>query len=166
MVICLNLKKISTCLFIAAILILCVPYVAVGQAMKSTPATYTKYALDAEATAKQPTVLIIALMNKNGEEIRTAKVGQTLDLVGGLVSGTSKAPNYIGGAKVNIQQLVTGTWTSLGTATTETGQQKGFFIGTITPTSSGAFSFRVIYDGDSQYAPAVSNVVNLTVNEQ
>ncbi len=166
MVIHLNLEKTLTCLFIVAILILCVPYVAAGQARKSTPVTYSRYAVDTEATAKQPTVLVIVLMNKNGEKLSAAKVGQTLDLVGGLVSGTSSAPNYIGGAKVNIQQLISGTWTTLGTATTETGQHKGFFIETITPTSSGVFSFKATYDGDSQYAPTVSNVVNLTVNEQ
>jgi hypothetical protein len=160
------MEKALTCLLIAALLTLCVPNVAAAQASKVTPVTYSGHALDTDATAQQSTVLYITLMNKNGEEISTAKVNQTVDLVGGLVSGTSSAPNYIGGAKVTVQALINETWTTLATTTTQTGQYKGFFIGTITPHAAGVFSLRAIYDGDSQYAPTVSNVVTLTVDPQ
>ena len=76
--------------------------------------------------------------------------------------GTS---NYIGGATVNIQGSLDGnTWTTVLNTTTETGKYNGFFLVLWTPPSTGVVYVRATYDGDSQYAPTVSNVVKLTVN--
>jgi len=33
---------------------------------------------------------------------------------------------------------------------------------TLTPEVAGVYTYRVTYDGDNQYAPAVSNVITLT----
>jgi hypothetical protein len=39
----------------------------------------------------------------------------------------------------------------------------GAFLMKLTPNVAGVYTYRIIYDGNSQYAPAVSNVVTLTV---
>ena len=157
----MNIRIRIISLLIITLLTLCVLNIAA--ASTSTPTTATHNGYNTDATAQQTTMLVIKLMNNNGEEISTTKVGQTVDVVGVLVSGTL-TPNFIGGAKVNIQLMTNGTWTTLGATTTETGQYKGMFAAPITPSFTGVFSYRATYDGDSQYAPSVSNVVQLTVN--
>jgi hypothetical protein len=39
----------------------------------------------------------------------------------------------------------------------------GMFAVKLTPEAAGVYTYRVTFDGDDQYAPAVSNVVTLTV---
>ena len=39
----------------------------------------------------------------------------------------------------------------------------GIFSAKLTPMVAGVYTYRVTYDGNNQYAPAVSNVVTLTV---
>jgi hypothetical protein len=142
-------------------LTLCVLNIAAASASTPTTATHNRYNTD--TTDQQTTTLVIRLMNNNGDEIVTANVNQTVNVVGVLMAGTL-TPNFIGGAKVNTQLMKTnGTWTTISTTTTETGQYKGMFAAPITPTSTGAFSYRATYNGDSQYAPTVSNVVTLTI---
>jgi len=113
--------------------------------------------------SQQQTRLVIKLGNKNGNEISTINVNQTVHLLGLLgVPGTS---NHIGGATVNIQGSLDGnTWTTVVNTATETGKYNGFFLVSWTPQSTGVVYVRATYDGDSQYAPTVSNVVQLTVN--
>ncbi len=60
------------------------------------------------------------------------------------------------------------TWSTVATRITEAVDQQGhgaagLFIVKLTPTVAGVFTYRVTYDGDGQYAPAISNVVTLTV---
>jgi hypothetical protein len=38
----------------------------------------------------------------------------------------------------------------------------GRFLTTLTPEVAGVYTYRVTYDGDSQYTAAVSNVITLT----
>ena len=142
---------------------LCV--INVTAASTSTPTTVTQNGYNTDVTALQPTSLVIVFMNKNSNErISTAKVNESVIFGGGLWSGTASAPNYIGAAKINIQQMESGTWTTVYTTKTGTGTGEGIFAVQLKSTSAGVLSFRATYDGDSQYAPAVSNVAQLTVS--
>ncbi len=72
---------------------------------------------------------------------------------------------------VNIQSMNSDgkTWTTvdtektLSTDTRPYSNTAGIFIVKLTPAVAGVFTYRVTYDGDGQYAPAVSNTVTLTV---
>jgi hypothetical protein len=58
-----------------------------------------------------------------------------------------------------------GTWTTVFTATTESGgSNNGGFIVRWIPNTTGVFNFRRYYDGGDMYAPCVSQTVTLTVN--
>jgi hypothetical protein len=158
----MNILEGMVSVFIIAMLTLCVLNIAAASTSKLTPATtlviYNGYATDATT---QKTVLEIMLSSN------TTKVNEKVALIGGLRSGTPQTPNLIGGATVNIQKFTNETWTTFNTTTTiATGDYKGYFIVPITPSSTGVFSYRATYDGDSQYAATVSNVVRLTVNQQ
>jgi hypothetical protein len=155
------LKGIGSVLIIA-MLTLCVLNIAAASTSKLTPATalvtYNGYATN--ATINQ-TVLEIMLSSN------TTNVNEKVTLIGGLASSPIQTQNFIGGATVNIQKWVNETWTTVDTTTTTAaGDYKGWFKVPITPSSTGVFSYRATYDGDSQYAPTVSNVVRLMVNQQ
>jgi len=140
---------------------LCAMNVTAASTSKLTTATHNGYATDARSA--QQTRLVIKLGNKNGEEISTTHVNQTVCLLGLL--GTPGTSNHIGGAAVNIQGSLDGnTWTTVLKTTTETGKYNGFFLVSWAPQSTGVAYVRAIYDGDSQYASTESNVVKLTVN--
>lgn len=158
----MNILKGIVSVLIIAMLTLCVLNIAAASTSKSTPATtlvtYNGYATD--ATTNQ-TVLEIMLSSN------TTKVNEKVTLIGGLASGTPQTRNFIGGATVNIQKWINETWATIDTTTTiATGDYKGYFSVPITPSSIGVFSYRVTYDGDSQYASVASNVVRLTVTQQ
>jgi hypothetical protein len=140
---------------------LCAINVTAASTSKLATVTHNGYATDTRS--QQQTHLAIKLANKNGDEISTTNVNQTVQLLGLLrMPGTS---NYIGGATVNIQLSLDGnTWTTILHTTTETGKYNGFFFASWTPQSTGVVYVRATYDGDSQYAPTVSNVVQVTVN--
>jgi hypothetical protein len=61
-----------------------------------------------------------------------------------------------------------GTWSTVATNITSDVvylpglSDVGYFRNTVTRSATGVYTFRVTYDGDSQYAPAVSNTVTLT----
>ena len=58
------------------------------------------------------------------------------------------------------------TWTTVNTTRTNppnTYPGAGTFTIILTSANVGAYTYRVTYDGDSQYAPAVSNVTTLDV---
>jgi hypothetical protein len=63
---------------------------------------------------------------------------------------------------VNIQSLNSDgkTWSTIGTYSTLEG---GGIALKLTPMAAGVYTYRMTYVGDSQYTPAVSNVVTLTV---
>jgi len=140
---------------------LCAINVTAASTSKLATVTHNGYATDARS--EQQTRLAIKLWNKNGDEISTTDVNQTVFLLGLL--GTPGTSNHIGGAKVNIQGSLDGnTWTTVGNTTTETDKYNGFFLVSWTPQSTGVVYVRATYDGDSQYAPTMSNMVKLTVN--
>ena len=74
-------------------------------------------------------------------------------------------PHWIEGATINIQRLnYDGTaWYTIGSRTTQTGKYAGFFAATNDSANPGPYIYRATYDGDSQYAPAISNVEALRV---
>ena len=153
----MNIRMRITSLSIIALVMLCALSSAAVSPIKITTAAHSEYITG--ATAQQETVLAILLINN------TTKIKEPVYLLGALASGTQSAPNYIENARVTIQQLsANGTWIPIGTATTERdGEYKGKFVVSLTPRVAGFNTYRATYDGDSQFAPSVSNVVVLTV---
>jgi hypothetical protein len=143
-------------LSIIALVMLCALSSAAVSPIKITTAAQSEHITG--ATAQQETVLVILLSNN------TTKINEPVYLLGVLASGTQSAPNYIGNARVTIQQLsANGTWLPIGTATTEKdGEYKGKFVVSLTPRVAGVSVYRATYDGDSQFASSVSKVVSLT----
>jgi len=155
----MNSKKALICLSIAAVLTLCVPNVVAASA--NTPAINIHSSYSMDAPVKTQTALVLALSNNK------TVVGTPVDIVGALAAKEHDTIQYIGGATITIQQLGTNgtTWNTIGTVRTlSTGNETGFFGASITPKSSEYCILRATYDGDSNYAPAVSNVVALIVN--
>ena len=137
--------------------------VTAASTSKLATETHNGYATDGRS--QQQTVIVITLFNKNGDKISTTTVNQSVILGGLLTSGTSNPPNYIGGATVNIQGSLDGNkWVTISHIATQTGKFNGLFAVNWTQSNPGVIYFRATYDGDSQYAPTVSNVVQLTVN--
>ncbi len=152
----MNIRTQIISLSTIAIVTLCVLNVTAASTSNMGTAAHSEYATG--TTAQQQTVLAIVLSNN------TTKINEPVYLLGGLASGTQSAPNYIENARATLQQLsANGTWIPIGTATTETGEYKGRFVVSLTPRAAGFNIYRATYDGDSQFAPSVSNVVVLTV---
>jgi len=128
---------------------------------------------------------ILATLNSNATTI-VMGVGQSVYLHGILSAGTPPASwrdsshgipdvtvniqcmNSDGNTwTVNIQRVNSdeNTWTTVYTERTNPPNaypaKAGTFIMTLTPKVAGTYNYRITYDGDSQYAPAVSNVVTL-----
>jgi len=155
----MNIKNGLICLLIALILTLCMPNDVAASACKQTTNVHSNYAMDVPVK-QQPTLLLS--LSKNITAVNTQ-----VDLYGGLATSTSSGGiNGIEGATINIQRLDTydGTWYTRGTLTTMSGNFSGFFIVHITPKEPGTYIYRATFDGDINYAPAVSNVVTLTTN--
>jgi hypothetical protein len=161
----MNIKKGLVCLSIIAIVTLSIPNVVAAPAGKQAINIHSSYATD--APVKAPTALVIQLSSN------TTAVNKPVIIYGALVAGEHGTKHYIGGATITIQQLTStnGTvWTRVGTLqTTAANNEVGAsptpnFSGSETPAISGYYVIRATYDGDSNYAPAVSNVVSLTVS--
>ena len=155
----MNIKNGLVCLSIIAIVTFSMPNVAAVSAGKPAITIHSSYAMD--APVKTQTALVLALSNNK------TVVGTPVDIVGALAVKEHDTIHFIGGATITIQQLGTNgtTWNTIGTAQTlSTGNETGFFGARITPKSSGYYIVRATYDGDNNYAPAVSNVVALIVN--
>ena len=159
MVLNMTIKKVMIFLLIIALLMLCVSNVVAASANKQTNDTHSSYAM--VASDKENPKLIL-LLGKN-----TTAVNAPVNIGGALATDEQGALHYIGGATITIQQLnYNGTeWNKLGTLqTSSTGKDVGIFTGSVTPRDQGYHIYRATYDGDSNYAPAVSNVVALRVN--
>jgi hypothetical protein len=152
------MKKTLICLLIAAIFTICMPNVAAAPKTKQTTVVDSRYIM--EVRGKEQPLLGLLLSNN------TTYVNQSVDVVGGLATGTPSALHGIEGATINIQRLNYNgtTWYNLGTLTTLTGKDAGLFGASITPKEPGPHIYRATYDGDSRYAPAISNVVALLAN--
>ena len=95
----------------------------------------------------------------------------------GVLSSTPPTSAYdtshgIPNATINMQSMSSnGTWITVDSGRTllDTGQTgnnySGRFIMTLTPEATGVYTYRVTYDGDSEYTPAVSNVITLTATD-
>jgi len=161
----MNIKNALVCLSIIAIVTFSMPNVAAASAGKPAINIHSSYAMD--APVKTPTALVIQLSSN------TTAANKPVYIYGALVAQEHGTTHYIGGATITIQQLTStnGTvWSRVGTLQTTTANNEvgasttPNFSGTETPTISGYYVIRATYDGDSNYAPAVSNVVSLTVN--
>jgi len=134
------------------VLALCVPNVRAASTSKLATATHPD------------TGLLIKVVDKNGNEISTTQANQPYLLIGLLAYGPRDViPNPIGGAKIHVYGSFDGSrWLGPIDATTAT---NGLFAvnfpdGQNTPT--GTIYYKVTYDGGDQYAPCVSNVVQVT----
>jgi hypothetical protein len=163
----MNIKNGLICVSIVAILSLCTfNNVAAAPVSKLTPDTHSNYAGDMRGG--QQTYIVFGDPTTNGI---TMGVGQHIAILGVLTYGTPptssfNSPHGIPDATVNIQTLNSDgqTWTTVATKSTlPAGYSAGTFLVTITPTVAGVYTYRVTYDGNSQYAPTVSNTKTLTV---
>ena len=160
----MNIKNGLVCLSIIAIVTFSIPNVTAASAGKTAINTHSNYAMD--APVKTQTALVLALSSN------TTAAGKPVYIYGALVAGQGTM-HYVAGATITIQQLTSTNgpvWSRIGTLQTTTADdQVGAsitpnFSATETPTTSGYYIIRATYDGDNNYAPAVSNVVSLTVN--
>ena len=169
----MRMKKaiISLSIIIALLTICMFNSVAAAHVSKHSTDVHSNYAVDVRG--KQQTYLAAYL--RNNQTAVTMAVGQSTYLYGVLSSGTPPTSAYdtshgIPNATINIQSMSSDgkTWTTVHAErtlpdTSQTGNNySGRFIMTLTPVVAGVYTYRVTYDGDSQYAPAVSNVVTLT----
>lgn len=161
----MNIKNGLVCLSIIAIVTFSILNVVAASAGKPAINIHSSYAMD--APAKTQTALVIALSNN------TTVANKPVYIYGALVEEEHSTMHYIGDATITIQQLTSTNgpvWSRVGTLqTTTTNNEVGAsispnFAGTETPKTSGYYVIRATYDGDSNYEPAVSNVISLTVN--
>ncbi len=166
----MNPKKEIISLAIIAMLTVCVfNSVAAAHVTRHSTDIHNGYAVD--AGEKQQTYLVAYL--RNNQTAVTMGVGQSTWLYGVLSGAPPASANDtshgIPNATINIQSMdpVGKTWTTVYSGktlpdTSQTGYNySGRFIATLTPAVAGVYTYRVTYDGNSQYAPAVSNVVTL-----
>ena len=154
----MRVKNAIISLSVLATLTICMfNSVAAAPVSKQTPDVHGSYAMSASDKV-QPVIAILLSDN-------VTTVNGTVSIYGGIATGESGALHYIAGATITIQQLsYNGTeWHNLGTLQTLTGKNTGFFVANYTPKVQGYHILRATYDGDSNYAPAVSNVVALIV---
>ena len=175
----MSIKNGLICLLIVAILSLCTfNGVAAAPASKFTD-IYSNYAGDVRDGRQKTYILATFSWDANTTAI-TMGLGNSIYFNGVLASDTppTSAVDHSHGipnATVNVQSLNTDgeTWTTVATKTTWSTippseyspelNVMGEFMAKITPSAAGVYTFRVTFDGDSQYAPSVSNVITLTV---
>jgi len=106
---------------------------------------------------------------------RSLGVGQWIYFSGVLSPGTPPTSSFdtshgIPNMTVNIESMNSDgkTWSTVATRITDSNSGPGpsllgMFSAKLTPNAAGVYTYQVTYDGNSQYAHAVSNVVTLTV---
>jgi hypothetical protein len=165
-------KTIISLSIIATILAICTfNNVAAAPVNKQTTNVHSGYAADVRGN--QQTYLVAYL--RNNRTAVTMAVNQSTYLYGVLSAGTpptsaNDTSHGIPNATINVQSMNSDgkTWITVYSEKTlpDTGQTgynySGRFIMTLTPVVAGVYTYRVTYDGDSQYSPAVSNVVTIT----
>jgi hypothetical protein len=142
----MKMKTRMISLSIVAILTLCLLNVVAASTSNPTTAPHSKIVTDVKA--QQPTTLTFTAPAQ-------ANVKEWFNVSGSLTAGGKG----VSGAIIKWQQLWQGKWNTFGNFTTDS---NGNFTGQIESPAAGDVQFRVTYDGDSQYAPAVSNVVTIT----
>jgi len=157
------MKKGLICLLIVSVLSLSIINVAAASTSRSTIVPYKGY--HSELRSQQQTAINLMILDeKSGNKITTAAVGQKI-LVGGILESGTDNPTPIGGATVKLQlSNDDSTWSDLKSTTTDSSSKYlGIFLAVLTPPSAGQFYFRASFDGNTQYAPCMSNVAQLTV---
>jgi hypothetical protein len=135
-------------LSIVAILALCLLNVAA--ASPTNPATAPHSKIVPGVKAQQPTTLTFTCDAQ-------ATVNKWYNFGGSLTAGGTG----VSGALINVQQLYHGNWVTLGNQTTDS---NGNFGGQLKSQTTGDRTHRVTFDGDSQYASSVSNVIVTTIS--
>ena len=129
--------------------------------------THSNYAIDTPE-ARQ-TYLLVTF--NDGMPVST-KVGWSVYLHGVLSADTPPvswrdSSHGIPNATINIQYLnpVDNTWITINTTSTNPPNKyptgAGTFTVILTPETAGTSTYRATYDGDSQYASAISNITTL-----
>jgi len=145
---CRQTRKRLICLSIVAIVVFCALNVATATTSKYSTAIHSKIVTD--ATAQQPTTLTLTAP-------ANATVDENFDVSGYLTAGGTG----VSGRIINVQVQEGGQWKTFRFVTTDS---NGFFTFTFIAQKGGDLNFRITYDGDSQYAPSVSNKVTVRVN--
>jgi len=172
----MNTKNQLICVLIIAISSLCTfNSVAAAPVSKLTLDTHSNYAANANGLQQTYiTAFVCSSGTMHPATELTLGVGQSVSVFGVLSSDSpATAPSDyshgISNATVNIQTMIDDkTWNTVATKITQWKDPNqllspGAFMMTLTPNVAGVYTYRVTYDGDGQYAPAVSNVVTLTV---
>jgi hypothetical protein len=168
----MEMKKTIISLAIIAVLSICMfNGVATARVTKHSTDVHSNYAADVKGN--QQTYLVAYL--RNNQTAVTMAVNQSTYLHGVLSAGTPPTSAYdtshgIPNATISVQSMSSDgkTWVTVYSErtlpdTSQTGNNyPGRFIRILTPVVAGVYTYRVTYDGDSQYAPAVSNVVTIT----
>ena len=172
----MRIKNAILSLSIIVILTICMfNSVAAAPVSRQTTDVHSNYVADVRG--QQQTYILATLDDKT---TATTGVGQSVSLGGVLSYGkppTSSIDSSHGipDATLNIQSLNPDgrTWRTVATTITDhfTGNSPlgpllptvGWFAVKLTPEAAGVYIYRVTYDGDSQYTPAVSGAVTLTV---
>lgn len=150
----MSMRKQIISLSIIAILSLCTLSVASASTSKTTTVDHHAYARS--ATAQQPTTLTFTVPAQ-------VKLFQPYPVSGSLTTADGTG---ISGAQIWYQWLNGDKWDTTGMMFTF--GKNGSFSDTWIET--GLFNkqkfclYRIIYNGNSQYAPAVSNEVNVTIS--
>lgn len=135
------------------IAILALGVLNVAAASTSTPMMVARDAYITNATVPQQTTIAINAPTQ-------VKTNESIYVNGTLSTGTKG----IASAMVHLQwlDLTTGNWTILSDGKTG---ESGQFSVPVFMYFPATYTFRVTYDGDSQYAPSVSNEVMVTVTK-
>lgn len=168
----MDVKRGSTCIFVVVILSLCAfNSVAAVPISKLTPDIHSNHENIVRKEGQQTYILarffFFAPTFYGEATTLTVEVGQSIHLKGVLSYDTppTSATDYSHGIPyktLNVQSLNSDekTWSAIGTYGTS---ESGAFDVKLIPTAAGVYTYRITYDGDSQYAPASSNIVTLTV---
>jgi hypothetical protein len=150
----MNMRKRITSLFIITILSLCTLNVASASTSKTTTVDHDVYARI--AAAQKPTTLTFTAPAH-------VKLNQLYAVYGNLTTANGTGIND---ARILCQSLRGDKWVTFGIGFT-TGQNGSFsdhWLETGLFSKPGSCHYRVIYDGDSWYAPAVSNEAIVAVS--
>jgi len=145
----MNIKIIS----VPIITILMLGVLNVAAASSGTPTIAARDVYITNATAPQQTTIAINAPTQ-------VKTNESIYVNGTLSTGAKG----IATAVVHLQwlDLTTGNWTILSDGKTS---ESGQFSVPVFMYFPANYTFRVIYDGDSRYAPSVSNEVMVTVTK-
>jgi hypothetical protein len=155
------MKRQMLSLFLTFLILMSVGGVVsiVGAAPVSKKMINTDSSFATDIRSKEQPVLALLLSSN------VTNVDESVDLFGGLATFQGNNMNNIEGATIHIEKLdyYGTTWNHVSDVTTMSGKFSGFFTIKTTPRDPGAYVYRATYDGDSQYAPAISHWVALRV---